>query len=159
MMKAINSVLFLCTLALATDVVAAGAAVEGVYRANGKDSVPAHALARNGDAYMDKPTIKLILTEKDAAKDDRPDFHAQMGDLGSALVVTLVKADDGYDVIGSEFAHPALKRSGASATGIVTATDVKIEAGQISGRLVAREGARLFDETLEIDLKFRTKAP
>jgi hypothetical protein len=135
------------------------AAVEGYYRANGKDAPPAHALAHKGDAYMDKPTFKLILSQKDAAKDDRADFSAQMGDLGSALVITLVRGEEGYDVIGAQFAHPDLKRSGASSAGLVEARDIAVSDGEIHGRIVSVADAMLFDEPIEIDLEFQTKIP
>ncbi len=138
---------------------AMAAAVEGFYRANGKDAAPVHARALKGDAHMDKPTFKLVLSQKDASKDARADFSAQMGDLGSALVVTLARGDQGYEVIGAQFAHPDLKRSGASSAGLVEARDVVVSAGEIRGRIVSVADAMLFDEPMDIDLKFQTKIP
>ncbi|MEZ5460670.1 hypothetical protein [Dokdonella sp.] len=135
------------------------AAVEGHYRANGTDAPPKYALAKWGDPYMDKPTTKVILSEKDASKESSPDFSAQMGDLGSAIVITLVASDDGYDVIGAEFAHPALKRSGVSSIGILEARDVVVANGTISGQIVSVADASIFDEPVEIDLKFSAKSP
>jgi hypothetical protein len=108
---------------------------------------------------MDKPTFKVVLSQKDPSKDARADFSAQMGDLGSALVITLARGDKGYAVVGAQFAHPDLKRSGASSAGLVETRDVVVSAGELSGRVVSIADAMLFDEPIEIDLKFKAKVP
>ena len=134
------------------------AAVEGVYRANGNDVPARFALLRKGDD-SNPPTVKLILSQKDASADTRADFSAQMGDLGSAVVITLARTDAGYDVIGALFAHPALKRSGANASHLVQARDIVVADGEMRGRIVSGADAMLFDETIEIDLTFRARTP
>jgi hypothetical protein len=101
----------------------------------------------------------VVLSQKDASKDARADFSAQMGDLGSALVITLARGDKGYAVVGAQFAHPDLKRSGASSAGLVETRDVVVSAGELSGRVVSIADAMLFDEPIEIDLKFKAKVP
>ena len=142
-----------CTCAFATN------SLNGSYTANGVPSKLAHVLARHGDPFHGDPTIKLVFTEQDASKDQRPDFHAQMGDLGDALVVTVMKNGDGYDVIGSEFAHSALKHSGASSIGVVEVKDVKVAGSEISGKVVSLENADLFHEPITIDLTFTATLP
>lgn len=150
--------LFGC-LALFMTALFAAAPFEGVYRANGKDAKLSHVLAQKGEPFSGKPTTKLIFSEKDASADPRADFHAQMGNFGDALVVTLCKDGDEWDVIGSEFAHSALKHSGASGTGIVSAKDVAVANGEISGHLTTTANADLFGEPLVIDLHFHVKQP
>ena len=101
----------------------------------------------------------LIFSEKDASKDSRPDFHAQMGDFGDALVIRLRQDGDTWDVIGSELAHSALKHSGVSASGIINAKDVAVANGVLAGHLVTTAGADIFGEPIAIGLKFQVKMP
>lgn len=153
---------FLTTAALVVSscvAFAAAAAVQGSFKANGKDGVLTYALAKKSEPWMDQPVIQLVLSEKDASGSKMPDFEAQMGHFGAALAVKLTKGSDGWDVIGTEFAHPALKHSGASGTGIMKVKDVTTSNGEISGHLVTNEHADLFGEPIVIDLTFHVKQP
>jgi hypothetical protein len=132
----------------------AGSSVEGTYKANGQDAKLAYALAFPGEPFSGKPTTELIFTEQDASADENPGFHAVFGDFGSALSIKLMKDDDGYTVIGCEFGHKGLKHMGASATGVVDASDIKMTDGRISGHLTTKPGADIFDEPVAVDLKF-----
>ena len=150
-----SSLVFLACAATAL----AAAPFDGKYVANGKEAKLAYVTAKKGEPFSGKPVTILIFSEKDASKDARADFHAQMGDLGDALVVHLSKGDDEWRVIGTEFAHSALKHSGASGSGIVSAKDVNVANGEISGHLVTAADADLFDEPLTVDLTFHVKQP
>jgi hypothetical protein len=109
---------------------------------------------------MDKPVIQLVFSEKDASRSKSPDMDAQFGHLGDALAIKLQKGNDGrWDVIGSEFSHAALKHSGASASGLVEVRDVSVANGEISGHLFTKNGASIFDESVDIDLRFHVKQP
>jgi len=151
--------LFPCVLVLGVTAAFAAAPVEGKYVANGKEGKLAFALAKQDKPFSGKPVTLLVFTEKDASKDANPSSHAQFGDLGDALVVRLRQDGDKWDVIGTEFVHSALKHSGASGTGIVSASDLKVASGEISGHLATGPNADLFDEPLVVDLKFHVKAP
>lgn len=152
---------FLATAALVVSscvaLAAAAAAVQGSFKANDKDATLTYALANKSEPWGDHPVIQLVLSEKDASASKRPNFEAQMGRYGAALVVTLTS--DAWDVIGTEFAHPALKHSGASGTGILKVKDVTTSNGEISGHLVTNDNADLFGEPVVIDLTFRVKQP
>jgi hypothetical protein len=137
----------------------AAAPFEGSYKANGKDAKLAYLTARKGDAFAGHPVTILVFSEKDPGNEKDPGFKAQMGDLGDALVVHLSKDGEEWDIIGTEFAHAALKHSGASGTGILSVKDVKLAAGELSGHLFTKPGSDLFDEPLAIDLKFHVKQP
>jgi len=137
----------------------AAAPFDGKYIANGKEARLAFLSAKKGEPFSDRPVTILIFSEKDASRDARADFHAQMGDLGDALVVHLSKADDEWRVIGTEFAHSALKHSGASGSGIVNVKDVSVANGELSGHLVTEPNADLFDEPLAVDLRFHVRQP
>jgi hypothetical protein len=151
---------FLATAALVVSscvAFAAAPSVQGSFKANGKDATLTYVLAKKSAPWGDHPVIQLVLSEKDASASKRPDFEAQGAHFGAALVVTLTS--DGWDVIGTEFAHPELKHSGASGTGIVKVKDVTTSNGEITGHLVTNEHADLFGEPIVIDLTFHVKQP
>jgi len=151
-------ILLSCGLAwFATELWAAP--IEGTYSANGRDARLVYAFAKKGEPFSGKPVTLLIFSEQDASKDPRPDFHAQMGAFGDALVIHLMKDGSEWDVIGSEFSHTALKHSGVSGTGIVSVKDVTMTNGEISGHLMTHPNADLFDEPLVVDLHFHVKQP
>jgi hypothetical protein len=154
-MKTTLRLLMCCGLALFVTPLWAAAAFEGTYSANGKNAKLVFLIAKKGDPFSGKPTTVLVFREKDASQDARPDFDAQMGDLGDALVIRLMKDGDKWDVIG-EFAHSALKHSGQR-RGIVSVSDVTVANGEISGHLTTHTDADLFDEPLAIDLRFHVK--
>jgi hypothetical protein len=139
---------------------AAAAPFEGHFKANGQDAKLAFLRAVKDDPWMNKPTIRLVFSEKDASKDANPSMHAQFGKFGDALSVLIVPDEgDKWDVIGTEFMHSALKHSGASGTGLLHVTDVKIANGEISGHLTTKPGETLFDDKIDIDLSFHVKKP
>ena len=158
-MKATTRILMCLGLTVFVTALWAASAFDGTYSANGQKAKLAFLIAKKGDPFSGKPTTVLIFSEKDTNNDQRADFHAQMGDFGDALVIRLMKDGDQWDVIGSEFAHSALKHSGASGTGIVSVKDVTIANGDLSGRLTTHADADLFDEPLVIDLRFHVKQP
>jgi hypothetical protein len=152
-------VLLSASLVLAVTTLLAAAPVEGTYKANGKDGKLAFVLAKKDEPFSGKPVTMLIFSEKDASKDARPDFHAQMGNFGDALVVRLSQDGKEWQIIGSELAHSALKHSGVSASGIMSVKDVTIANGEISGHLMTDAKADIFGEPIVVDLKFHARQP
>src|SRR5262245_15524584 len=65
------------------------AEVSGVFKGNGKDSKLAFVSAQWREPFNDKPSIRLVFTEKDHSRDPKPDFNAAFGRYGSALIVSL----------------------------------------------------------------------
>ena len=133
--------------------------VEGVYRVDGKDAKIAFARSSKGEPFSNHPTIEVELTEKDSsAATGSPMFWHDK--YGAAVVVTLMKNDDGsYDVIGSTFLHPALKDGGSNGTGIVNLKDAKEANGVLAGELFTKPDMNLFGQKLDIDLKFKVPTP
>ncbi len=128
--------------------------VDGVYRVDGKDAKIGFARSYKGEPFNNHPTIEVALTEKDSSEGKgRPMFWHDK--YGAAVVVTLMKEDDGYHVIGSTFLHTALKDGGSNGTGIVSLKDTKEANGEISGELVTKPDTTLFDQKLDVDLKFK----
>jgi hypothetical protein len=137
----------------------ANGSVDGFYRVDGKDVKLGFVHSSKGDAFAGHPTIVVALSEKDAAdaKDDPLFWHEK---YGGALIVELAKNDDGsYDVISSTFRHPAAKDGGANGTGMVDLKGVKEANGEIAGEVLTRPATTLFDQKLEVDLKFKVPMP
>lgn len=147
------------SIALLAGLAVAAAPIEGAFKANGKDAKLGYLLAQKGEPFSGNPTVTLVFSEKDASKDPKPDMHAQFGDLGDALVIRLMNEKGKYSVIGSEFAHSALKHSGASASGVVDIQDAAATNGELSGHLVTGPDAKIFSEPVVVDLRFRVKQP
>jgi hypothetical protein len=155
MMRIVLSALLLSVAVSAS----AAAPFEGKFSANGKDAKLAFLMARKGEPFSGKPVTVLVFSEKDASKDKRPDFAAQMGDFGDALVIRLSGSGSAWSVIGSELAHSALKHSGVSASGMIEVKDVSVANGEISGHLLTGPKADIFGEPIAIDLRFHVKQP
>jgi hypothetical protein len=149
----IRSILFLLVATLAVDAHAADS-VQGSYKANGKDAGLAYAFAYAGEPFSGKPTVELILSEKDTGNSRNAEMPAMFGRFGNALVVKLMKEAGGYSVIGCVFRHTALKATGTSAIGVTEAKNVEMKDGRIRGQLFTNADATLDDEPVVIDLKF-----
>src|SRR5438552_7219016 len=134
---------------------AADSEISGVFKGNDQPAKLAFVSAQKGTAVAGKDTIKLVFTEKDHAKDERPDLKALFGDYGSALVVG-IHADG--KVVTCDIAHEALKQKPISSPSSVKMSDFKNEGGQISGKLATDGKQEAFGQTWEVDLTFRTKA-
>lgn len=133
--------------------------VDGYYRVDGKDVKLGFAHSQKGEPFADHPTIVVALSEKDpaGAKEDPLFWHEK---YGGALVVTLQKTSDGtYDIISSTFMHPAAKDGGSNGSGMVDIKDVKDSNGELAGELVTKPGMTMFDQKLDIDLKFKVAMP
>jgi hypothetical protein len=135
---------------------AAEPAVTGVFTGDGKPAKLAFVSARKGEPFADKETTVLVFTEKDHSKDKRPEFKANFGEFGSALIITV--HPDG-SIISCQVAHTAHKQKPFSSIGKITMSDFKIADGQVQGKLSTGGKVETFEQTWEVDLKFRTKSP
>src|SRR5437588_3674676 len=135
---------------------AADSGVSGVFKGNDQPAKLMFVSARRGTAFAGTDTIKLVFTEKDHAKDERPDLKALFGDYGSALMIGI--QPDGK-VVTCDIAHEALKQKPISSPSSVKMSDFKNEGGQISGKLATGAKQEAFGQTWEVNLVFKTKAP
>ena len=125
--------------------------VTGVFKGNGKDVKLAYLSAFWREPFGDKPSMVLVVTEKDHSKDKKPDFNAGFGKFGSALIVSL--HEDG-DIFGCEVAHSALKHKNFSSVGKIKTNDFEYADGQVKGELTTDGPDDVFGETWEVNLKF-----
>ena len=144
------------TLLSAAQLRAADSEVSGVFKGNGQPAKLMFVSAHKGTPVAGKDTIKVVFTEKDHAKDERPDLKALFGDYGSALMIGI--QPDGK-VVTCDIAHEALKQKPISSPSSVKMSDFKNEGGQISGKLVTDAKQEAFGQTWEVNLVFKTKAP
>ncbi|PYJ41426.1 MAG: hypothetical protein DME86_08625 [Verrucomicrobia bacterium] len=86
---------------------AADSEVSGVFKGNDQPAKLAFVSAHNGTPVAGKETIKLVFTEKDHSKDERPDLKALFGDYGSALVIGI---EPNGKVVTCDVAHEAHKQ-------------------------------------------------
>ena len=135
---------------------AADSEISGVFEGNDQPAKLMFVSAHKGTAFAGKGTIKLVFTEKDHAKDERPDLKALFGDYGSALMIGI--QPDGK-VATCDIAHEALKQKPISSPSSVKMSEFKSEGGQISGKLATDGKQEAFGQTWEVNLIFKTKAP
>jgi hypothetical protein len=130
--------------------------VSGLFKGNGKEAKLAHVSAYKGEPSRDRPTIRLVFTEKDHSKNKDPRVKAFFGEYGSALMITVTH--DGQ-VVGCEVIHSAHKKSGFTDIGRMKTTDFKVEGGKVKGQLTTEGELETFGEKWEVKLKFEAKAP
>jgi hypothetical protein len=135
---------------------AADSEVSGVFKGNDQPAKLAFVSAHKGTPVGRKETIKLVFSEKDNAKDERPDLKALFGDYGSALMIGI--QPDGK-VVTCDIAHKAHKQKPISSPSSVKMSEFKNEGGQISGKLATDAKQEAFGQTWEVNLIFKTKAP
>ena len=135
---------------------AADSEVSGIFKGNDQPAKLMFVSAHKGTPVAGKDTIKLVFTEKNHAKDERPDLKALFGDYGSALMIGI--QPDGK-VVTCDIAHEALKQKPISSPSSVKMSDFKNEGGQISGKLATDGKQEAFGQTWEVNLVFKTKAP
>ena len=125
--------------------------VTGVFKGNGKEAKLAYVSAHWREPFGDKPSMVLVFTEKDHSKDNKPDFNAGFGKVGSALVVSL--HEDG-EIFGCEVAHTALKHKNFSSIGRIKTDNFQFADGQVQGELTTDGPDDVFGETWEVNVKF-----
>ena len=135
---------------------AADSEVSGIFKGNDQPAKLAFVSAHKGTPVAGKETIKLLFTEKDHSKDERPDLKALFGDYGSALVIGI---DPNGKVVTCDVAHEAHKQKPISSPASVKMSEFKNEGGQISGKVATDGKQEAFGQTWEVNLTFKTKAP
>ena len=130
--------------------------VSGVFKGNDQPAKLIFVSAHKDTAFAGNGTIKLVFTEKDHSKDERPDLKALFGDYGSALMIG-IQADG--KVVTCDITHEAFTQKPISSPLSVKMSEFKNEGGQISGKLMTEGKQEAFGQSWEVNLIFRTKAP
>ena len=146
----------LALTALVAPARAADPPVSGTFTGDGKEAKLAFVTAFKDEPFNDKPTLKLVFTEKDHSRDPKPHIKAGFGDYGSALVLTV--HHDGK-VVGCEVAHAAHKMPGFSSVGKIQTSDFKVADGKVSGKVRTDGEVETFKQKWRVDIRFETRAP
>jgi hypothetical protein len=125
--------------------------VSGTFMGNGKAAKLAFVSALPDEPFNDKPSIKLIFTEKDHSKEKRPSLKAAFGDFGSSLIISL--HEDG-SIFGCQVAHAAHKNQGFSSIGNIRTTAFEVADGRVEGQIETDGEADTFGDKWSVDLKF-----
>ena len=146
-----RAVLVAMTCALVAQVLVAAAApiVSGKYLGNGKPATLSFVRIIPHEDWEGVKAHTLILSEKDAAKVDKPDFDAMFGKLGHALVVSL---DEKGSIFSTQVCHQALEKSGLSSSGTLSVDGFAITGGKLSARFFTTKEEEFFGDKWEIDL-------
>lgn len=157
MAVAFRGAALLAILGIGLPLVAADEApVSGVFKGDGKDAKLAFISTMKGEPLGDKPTIVIVMTEKDHSKEAKPQIKAGFGHFGSALILTVFH--DGK-IVGCEVAHAAHKKGAFSSLGSINMSDFKLGDGKIQGAVKTDGEQKTFGQTWEVNLKFQAKAP
>ena len=125
--------------------------VNGKFIGDGKPAKLAFVSVQRIEPFADKPSLRLIFTEKDHSKDKKADFSAGFGNFGSALIISL--HDEGQ-IFGCEVAHSAHKQKPFSSVGSIKSEDFEVGDGQVKGKIVTDGEADAFGQKWEVDLDF-----
>ena len=142
--------------AIVGPVLAADPPVSGTFTGDGKEAKLMFVSAHKGEPLSDKPTVRLVFTEKDHSKDPKPYIKAGFGHYGSALLITI--HPDGK-IVGCEVAHTAHEKSGFSSLGSIALSDFKSTDGKLSGTIKTDGEVETFKQKWKVDIKFEVKAP
>src|SRR6266446_10870322 len=107
---------------------AADSDLSGIFKGNDQPAKLAFVSAHKGTPVAGKETIKLVFTEKDHSKDERPDLKALFGDYGSVLVIAI---EPNGKVVTCDVAHEAHKQKPISSPAYVKMSELKNERGEI----------------------------
>ncbi|HME21567.1 MAG TPA: hypothetical protein VKI44_09525 [Acetobacteraceae bacterium] len=145
-------------IALLSVAASAQSTLSGVYKGNGKPAALTQVTAHKGDPESGQPVTVLVFTTKDQAKDPKAGFNALFGKFGDALVVKVFPDGKIYsiDLIHSKLDSPS---GSIQVFGVGTMKDFTMAGGEISGHLTSGGAKNVRDQTWEVDLIFKTKAP
>ncbi len=128
--------------------------VSGKFLGNGKEAKLAFISAYPREAFDDKPSLTIVMTEKDHSKDKKPDFKAGFGDYGSALVISC--HEDG-SIFSTTIVHSAHQKQGFSSSGSLNFSEFQVAGGQVQGRVKTDGEEEFFDDKWEVDVTLAAK--
>ena len=126
--------------------------VSGKFLGNGKEAKLAFISAYPREAFADKSSLTIVMTEKDHSRDKKPDIKAQFGDYGDALIISCHE-DDGK-IFGCVVSHSAHSKRGFSSVGAIDTLEFQIAGGQVQGLLKTDGEEEFFGDKWLVDLKF-----
>ncbi len=146
--------------ALALALVGAGAAaagtVTGNYVGNGREAKLAFVVVTPHEEFSGEKAWTIVASEKDSSKSKRPDFDAQFGELGDALVVSVTA---GGDIFSVQVCHQELEKSGFSSSGTLEVEGFSAAGGKLAGRFFTDGEHEFFGDRWSVDLTLSADLP
>jgi hypothetical protein len=130
--------------------------VTGTYLGNGKEAKLAYALVVPHKPFDGEAAYTIILSEKNPAGVEKPDFDAMFGKLGHALVISVTRKGE---IFSTQVCHQALAKSGFSSVGPLLVENFKIEGKQLSGRFYTKKEDEFFGDKWQADLTVKAALP
>ncbi|MCB1866912.1 MAG: hypothetical protein KDG50_15955 [Chromatiales bacterium] len=134
---------------------AAGSAT-GHYVGNGRDAKLPNVSVIKNDGWEGRKGWTIIASEKPSGGSKKPDFDAQFGKLGDALVLSVT--EDG-ELFSAQICHQALKRSGFSSSGTIKVNGFSMKGGEVSAHFTTDGERSFFDDKWSVDLKINAPLP
>lgn len=127
------------------------AKVTGRFTGNGRPAKLAFVSARWREPFNDRAAIDLIFTEKDPARESKPEIAAVFGKFGSALVLS-VNEDGG--IFGCEVAHAAHEKKPFTSLGRIRTAEFEMGEGYVQGIITTDGETDTFDQKWDVELTF-----
>ena len=125
--------------------------VSGSYKFDGHDVAMHFVRAKVGKPIDGASAVDIVMSEKEGKSE-----FVSMDEYGSSLQLTVYRAKDGsFKIDSSAFKHSSMHGSGGG-TGLVQLKDVAESNGEISGEVFTKPDTKIMDQTLDVDLKFKT---
>lgn len=161
MLKRIALVTMLLCMAACSGSTRFNGAVDGSYRIDGQNAKLAFVFIAKEDPWDSKPTFTFVFSEKDATAAQRVSSIVNTKTYGSVLTLKAYKdpRTGEFHVINNAFQHPALKTPGANGTGTVSLKNVSETNNELSGQAYTDPNSTLFNQAIDIDLKFKAPLP
>ncbi len=135
---------------------AADAAVQGTFVGNDKPAELHYAVLLKRDPWQDEVAYTVVLTEKDSAAADKPEFDAMFGKLGHALIFQVTASGA---LFGAQICHQGMERHNISSSGTTEIQDFQIAEGHLSARFFTTEEQEFFGDRWQIDVRVRAPLP
>lgn len=130
--------------------------VSGKYLGNGRAAKLTSVVVVPHDDWSGAQAWTIVVSEKDASKAKQPDFDAQFGKLGDALVVAVTEKGEIFSV---QVCHQALDKAGFSSSGTLEVERLSIAGGKLSARFFTDGEHEFFGDRWAVDLEIEADLP
>jgi len=128
----------------------------GKYVGNGRDAKLGFVRVIPHEEFSGEKAWTIVASEKDSKGSKKPDFDAQFGELGDALVVSVTEKGDIFSV---QVCHQQLDKAGFSSSGTLQVEGFSLAGGKLSGHFFTKGENEFFGDTWSVDLKISGDLP
>ena len=147
--RSLSWLLALALAALGATSAAAADSLTGKYVGNGREAKLVHVLVQPAEEFSGEKAWTIVASEKDASSSKRPDFDAQFGKLGDALVISIT---EGGDIFSVQVCHQQLESSGFSTSGTLQVEQFSLADGKLTGHFFTDGEQSFFEDRWSVDV-------